>query len=111
MTISHTPDYTLAEFKVILRDEKRIYTYADLSKKYGVNRFYLWHIINTPNYVPPPKVRMKIGIQYFALAPVCVHCGHVHISRRCPLKRKPARTLLDYPIQTLRAMIENREEY
>jgi hypothetical protein len=111
MTISHTPDCTLAEFKAILRDEKRIYTYADLHQKYNVNGFYLWHIINTPDYIPPPKVRMKLGIQHFELTPVCPIHGIVHLSKRCPPKRKPARTMLDYPVQTLRAMIENRKEF
>jgi len=53
-------------------------TYRDLEAEYGVNKWYLWHIIDDPNYIPPAWVQDKLGWQRFAPAPVCVSCGSVH---------------------------------
>lgn len=51
-----------------LRDEIRTRigqktTYAKLEEIYDVNRYYLWKIIHDPDYVPPLKVLMRLGIE------------------------------------------------
>lgn len=41
-------------------------TYAKLESTYGVNRYYLWNIINRPDYQPPVKVLQALGVEITA---------------------------------------------
>ena len=62
------------EYKAFLAD----FTYAALEKRTGVNRYYLWNIVNKPDYQPPAKVCAKLGIVRLEPAPVCAVHGIVH---------------------------------
>lgn len=76
--------YGLSQFRSVISEEIEDCRYADLEDKYGVNRYYLWHIIHDENYQPPAKVLDKLEIVRFELAPVCSACGEVHaIDRAC----------------------------
>jgi hypothetical protein len=52
-------------------------TYAKLELWYGVNRYYLWHIVHNPDYQPPAKACAKLGIARLEPAPVCEIHGKV----------------------------------
>jgi hypothetical protein len=58
--------------------------------------------------VKNPSVRVKLGLPARALAPVCVSCGVVHVSRKCPA-RKSLPNWRDLPVKTLAWCILNRE--
>src|SRR3990167_9978334 len=73
----------LNDFRVRIRAEKPLSTYTILEEEYGVNRYYLWHIINTDNYDPPDRIKEKLGIQIFKPAPICLKCGNVHVTKKC----------------------------
>ena len=92
--------------------EKDTITYDELTEKYGVNKFYLWHMINTPDYDPPDQVKEALGIQKFETVPVC-SCGEVHLTKTCPHQRKPHRRkdLLSYAVRALAWMVKNREDH
>lgn len=65
-------DKTYNEVKAEIQALKRFSTYDDLVKRYGINRYWLWHIINQPNgYTPPLSVRMKLGV--ITAAPIIVN--------------------------------------
>lgn len=61
------------EYKAFLAN----FTYAALEKRTGVNRYYLWNIVNKPDYQPPAKVCAKLGIVRLEPAPVCEIHGKV----------------------------------
>jgi hypothetical protein len=60
-------------------------TYSTIEECVGVNRFYLWHIVNTLGYKPPTKIARKLGMWKY-------------------------KDLLSMPMAELRWAIENREE-
>ncbi len=99
----------ITEFREKLTAEKQKATYSALVNKYGVNRYYLWNIINDECYKPPFKVALKLGIKTYAPAPVCAWCGEVHVSSRCPHRRRPYRTISEMPTSVLLWKLENRE--
>lgn len=101
----------LSDFIASLVIEKQDKTYDELTEKYSVNKYYLWHIINTPDYDPPDHIKEALGIQKFEAVPVC-SCGEVHLSKTCPHQRKPRRRkdLFSYAVSALAWMIQNREE-
>lgn len=37
----------------------------------------------------PAYVRKALSLPLYKPAPACANCGDVHVSRRCPAKRKP----------------------
>ena len=53
---------SLVAFVRLLECQKRKYTYLELADHYNVNQRYLWELLNTPEYIPPAKVRRKLGI-------------------------------------------------
>ena len=73
-----------AEFEAFLDN----FTYAALEKRTGVNRYYLWNIVNKPGYQPPAKICAKLGIVRLEPAPVCSKCGEIHLRRTCPTTAK-----------------------
>jgi hypothetical protein len=62
--------YKPAEFREKLITEKgnngHKISYDCLAIKYQVNKFYLWHIIKTPGYIPPRSVATKLDIELYA---------------------------------------------
>ena len=77
----------LNEYKRRLIAARSFYSFPFLSRKLGVNRYYLWHLINTEGYRPPEWVCDHLGIKYpkTVPAPVCPQCGIVHLAE-CPQK-------------------------
>ena len=61
------------------------YTYPKMEAELRINRYYLWHIINTGGYKPPAWVYRKLGIRVL-------------------------RDLYAMPVAELRWALENREE-
>jgi len=55
--------YELSDFRANIKGEKEEHSYTWLEEKYSVNRWYLWNIINMNRYIPPRKVRDKLGIR------------------------------------------------
>lgn len=75
--------HSISDFRNRLVVEKETMTYDELVQKYGVNKFYLWHILNDATYEPPYKVCAALGIIALAPAPVCPECGEVHTTGFC----------------------------
>jgi hypothetical protein len=75
---------TLDHLRDEIRAKKQMCKYPELERVYGVNRYYLWHIINDPGYQPPAKVAAQLGLQVMAPAPVCPIHHVVHVRATCP---------------------------
>ncbi len=56
-----------------------------------------------------PEKLLALGMPETKPAPVCRHCGEVHVSSRCPHRRRPYRTISEMPTSVLRWKLENRE--
>ena len=56
-------------------------------------------------------IREQLGLPKLNLAPACLTCGIVHISRRCPKQRKQITRWRDLPTDQLKWAIENRKDY
>lgn len=52
----------LSAFIEKLRAEKISHSYTVLEWKYGVNRKYIWKMLNKRGYKPPRSVRIQLGI-------------------------------------------------
>ena len=65
----------LNEFREKLIEEKANATYDELSKKYGINKFYLCRMVHDRSYLPPLKICARLGIK--TLATVVVIAGEV----------------------------------
>ena len=74
-----------------IRQSRAKMNYPKLEKKYGVNRFYLWHILHDDNYQPPMEVGLKLGMRPLFLVPACAKCGKVHTTARCTEGKQPRR--------------------
>ena len=61
----------LDQFRRVISEKKQAENYDDLQAEYGVNRYYLWHIINDETYEPPVWVCAKLSIAKYKPAPVC----------------------------------------
>ena len=68
----------LSDFREKIREEKSLCTYSVLEEDYGVNRWYLWNIINDDSYEPPEHIQTVLRIQIYKPAPVCDVHGIVH---------------------------------
>jgi hypothetical protein len=73
------------EFRARIREEKLTSTYDELVARYGVNRYWLWHIVkdDDDDFEPPASVAAALGITIFRLAPACEKCGEVHTLGYC----------------------------
>lgn len=56
-----------------------------------------------------PVKRAAMGLSSLIPAPACPHCGIVHVSKRCPERRR-WKSLYDMPPDVLRWKMENRED-
>lgn len=74
------------QFRAQISEEIENCKYDDLQKKYGINRYYLWHIINDEKYEPPAWVYVHLNIPKYKPAPICTACGSVHsYDRACEM--------------------------
>ena len=60
------------------------FNYPKLEAMLGINRYYLWHIVNTDGYKPPSWVARRLGL-------------------------RRAKDLYSMPVNELRRAIEHRE--
>lgn len=77
---------------------------------YGISGAVAYRIANSDYEPRDPHIRARLGLPAYAPAPVCVKCGNVHVTKRCTRKQPPTRWS-DYPIDQLRAALDNREEF
>ncbi len=76
----------------------------------GITGSMAYRIAMEESYEPHDAViRQSLGLVVLAPAPVCEHCGKVHVSRRCP-SRRIYKDLWDIPASILRRMLEERYE-
>ena len=80
---------TLDEFRALLELLKKQFSYKHLEDEMGVNRYYLWKILNDETYRPTPRISHILGIKLYREAPVCSKCGEVHVTKICTKNRKP----------------------
>lgn len=109
----------LNAFRVEISEKVTTEKYDDLQAEFGVNRYYLWHIIHEPDYKPPAWVYVHLGIGRHELAPVCPIHGIVEqydcrtqVVRAKPKPRQPRARwgwLHDLPKGELLDMLENRQ--
>lgn len=65
----------LTDLRDEIRRKKPWYSYDELARKYGVNKFYLWNIYKDDDYIPPDRILLVLGIE----APVkLIAVGNVH---------------------------------
>jgi len=83
------------------------FTYNDFEIALGINRYYLWKIVNTPGFDPPDWVKGLLKIeQKTEIRKPCERCGQVHRSvKTCGASRSdPGRRMIENPtIGDLRA--------
>lgn len=78
-----------------LKSAHRAFTQKDakggwraVGKQFGISGA-MAHLIATKGYEPrDPKIRTKLNLPDYALAPRCSECGDVHTMKRCPHTRK-----------------------
>ena len=58
MTSTIDPD---KPYRDALRTEKASTSYPKMAEKYGVNQYYLWHMVREDDFDPPTHVRRKMG--------------------------------------------------
>lgn len=82
-----------------------------VARQFGITPAMAWRIA-VDGYEPKEaKIRVKLGLAAMAPAPVCPHCGEVHIKKRCPEKRRQHRDLFAMDEGELRQALEGREEF
>lgn len=59
----------------------------------------------------PKKWHFELGLPAHKPAPVCSHCGEVHVSKRCTARKRKYKDLFSIPVEELRYMIQNREKF
>ena len=57
------------------------------------------------------KKRKALGLEIWGKARVCPTCGEVHISKRCTAKRRRTQKLFNLPLEELKKMLEEREQF
>jgi len=89
-------------------------SWRKLAKDYNkVSWIVLWRLANDMDYEPKgAAIREELDLSPYRKrlpAPVCVKCGVVHVSQKCPANRR-WRDLFDMPGKGLRGKLGNREE-
>jgi hypothetical protein len=90
-----------------------------VGEKYGISGGMAFRIAREGYDPADAEIRAKLGLAAYQLAPVCVVCGQVHLSRRhkhpaggqaqgLPLQGK---RLEDAPVELLKWALDNREEF
>lgn len=108
---SHVTTCDIVQDKIIVLHDTYGFTFREISQ---IAEFRpippgtICSIYKTGNV--PNKWRKMLGIPELKLAPACPTCGGVHVSRRCPDKRKPPTRWADMPVkQVLKALRERQE--
>ena len=70
-----------------------------------------WRIAKQGYEPKDPKIRVRLGLAALGEAPVCEHCGEVHVSQRCSKKRTRHRDLYAMDEDELREALINRKEW
>jgi hypothetical protein len=53
----------LAMKKLLTEALEGEFNYPRLEAMFNINRYYLWHIINTDGYKPPRRVARRLGLR------------------------------------------------
>ena len=98
-----TPGRTLADVRNELRAFRgrgfvwRVITDEYPDGDYRIPLGTLSRIANDPNYEPrKTQVLKALGLPALAPAPVCAHCGIVHLAKRCPARDRFAENAAEY---------------
>lgn len=91
---------------------KKLGNWRLVADEFGVDPSLAWQIVERGYEPKKVKNRVKLGLPAMAPAPVCRHCGEVHVSRRCAKKAaiRRVRDLWDLPVEELRAMMKDALE-
>ena len=65
-------------FKARLWHEYRESSYSKLAKNYGINPWYVWHILNNHDYKPPLWVKRKLGWVNPRPRRIAIRCDDMH---------------------------------
>ncbi len=77
--------------------------------KFGISSAMAYRIAVRGYEPADARIRCKLGLPALIPAPACSHCGEVHVSKRCP-KRRRWRRIADIPTGVLRKLLEERVE-
>lgn len=81
-----------------------------VGEQYKISGGMAYRIVNESGYEPKaPRTRCQLGLPAFAQAPVCPHCGEVHLKKSCPNVRSYSR-LYQMPETELTRRLKNRKE-
>ena len=97
---------------IVRRDIKRSYrrtrNWRKTADEFGLSSGMAYRIA-VDGYEPKdPHIRHQLKLPALVPAPVCHSCGEIHISNRCPYRRKYAR-LFDMPTKMLRKLLDERK--
>lgn len=91
---------------------KRLGTWRAVGERFRISSGMAYRIARREYEPKDGKIRARLGLSSWGVAPVCPKCGVVHVSRRCTAR--PAmwmREVWNTPTQELRWRLENREEF
>lgn len=75
----------------IQKSYKKLHNWRKVGAEFGVTSGMAFRIA-TQDYEPKsPHVRHILGLPTLIPAPACGKCGQVHVSKRCPSGKKPAK--------------------
>ena len=86
-------------------------TWRAIAASYGVNVRYVYDLAVHDKEPRGVNVRRCFSLPVMLPAPTCLHCGEVHVAKRCPHSPRQYKSLFDYPTKALRWMYENRGDY
>lgn len=90
---------------------KKAKNWRRVGDQFGISEGMAWRIVNEGYEPKGPQIRIHLGLPAYELAPVCPHCGVVHVTKRCPgpVRRRKQRWA-DMSEDELRWALEHREE-
>lgn len=106
-------DITIIELRKMLLDDYNELGggWRGVGKRWGVDHAVVYRIA-TQGYEPrSPKIRKQLGLAIMQPAPVCLKCGVVHVTKRCPSTRENHRDLLSTPVNVIKWKLDHREEF
>lgn len=72
--------------KMLLKDYTELQSWDAVGERYGLTKPLVWRVALKGYEPTKPHIRLALGLPAMKPAPVCVHCGEVHVSSRCPSK-------------------------
>lgn len=91
----------------IRKSYRKSHNWRKTAAEFGLSSGMAYRIAKNGYEPKDAHIRHKLGLPALMPAPVCHNCGEVHVSHRCPYKRKYKR-LFDMPTKMLRKMLDER---